>query len=370
LNPIKNILSKIFAIQFYKNNVTLFLLVLAFTGGFMRGSDHVALGTYFVHSTYFLLIPIGVWGAYMMFILASNKTTASKTENTFLSQYWLFSSFAQWKGAFFTVALQMVPVYLYGIFLIALALKEIQNLNIVLLLATITILTVISAWHLRTKLLHPIFENNTSSLSLWVGRNFMRPFFLFAVQGSIKRQFLTISGYKILSLLLLFASIQLCGTDTYDIRMPAIFVIFSFALNIPFVLEYHRFENGSFALYRQMPFSLLRRYGYQLLSISLFTLAEAIMILRNIPLFFPIYSGLLLYIFGLSINVLFYNYLYIKDGPPERKMPFFYSCTILFFIATLADVPLWGMTILNLISSFLLFRGYYYRFEYLSHQTD
>jgi len=336
----------------------------------MRGTDHIALGIYFISSTYFLIIPISVWCCYTILILSAHLTMTAKTENTFLSEYWLLPLATQWKGASFAVSQQLMPVYLYGIFLIALALKETQYLSILILCLAMVTLTIISIWHLRKRILQPNFETQLSALKLWTGKNLVRPFFWFSLQGTVRKQLLTISGYKLISLLLIIASIRLCESDPYDIRLPGIFVLFSFALNVPFILEHHRFENGSFPLYRQMPFTLLQRYAHQLLTFFIFTFAEAALIMRNIPLFFPVQSAMMLCVFGLSVNMLFCNYLYIKDGSPESKMPFVYFCTITFFMSTLANIPLFLIAALNLIVSFFLLRIFYYRFEYHSHKSD
>src|SRR5690606_10447018 len=143
-------LVKVFAISFYRNNATLFLLVLVIAGGFMRGSDHVMLAEYFVHSLPMLTIPAVVWIAYALFVATFNNATTTRDENLFLRSFIFLSKRNQWMSCATVATNQLIPVHAYGLFLLAVALKNgafTSGAVIVLLLVVITIVS--SLWLLN-----------------------------------------------------------------------------------------------------------------------------------------------------------------------------------------------------------------------------
>jgi hypothetical protein len=369
LNTVPNILSRVFAGEFYRNNVTLFLLILAFAGGFMRGQDHLALGSYFVSSVYLLSIPAAVWTLYAGFIAIANRGMVKLPENAFLSNFAFEIAVIRWKATALTVAMQLIPAFAYATFLVALAAKSGNYLTAGIIPVVLLVLTTVNTFALHKELMHPVYEVPEGWIRRWVYR-LRRHHTWFSVEGTIRQQFAPIAGYKILSLLLLFAASRLCELEEYDLRLPGMFALLAFALNITFVTGWHRFQNSSLTLYRQLPFTMWQRYVYQLIILGIFTLPEGILLFRNLSPLFTVPQAALIWVFGISINMFFHNFLYTKDRTPEESMRYYYGLTITLFLAILSDVPIWLMTGINLSAAFLFLKGFYYRFEYVARERD
>ena len=67
-----NVLNKVFVREFYRMNSGFFLLTATLAFGFMSQAEHVALAQFFVSSPAALLIPVCIWIAYALKILAFN----------------------------------------------------------------------------------------------------------------------------------------------------------------------------------------------------------------------------------------------------------------------------------------------------------
>lgn len=369
MNTLPKILSRVFAGEFYRNNVTLFLLVLVFAAGFMRGQDHLALGSYFVSSVYLLSIPVAVWTLYTAFVATANRRLVRVPENAFLSNFAFETAASRWKSTAVTVSIQLIPVFTYAVFLISLAAKSANYVSAGIIIMTLAVLTTANTLVLHKALMHPVYEVTEELIRRWMYR-LRRHHTWFSVEGTIRQQFAAIAGYKITSLLLLFAAARLCELQEYDLRLPAMFALFASALNITFVTGWHRFQNSALILYRQLPFTMLQRYGYQLIILGIFTIAEGLLILRNLSPLFSISDAALVWTFGISVNMLFHNFLYTKDRTPEESIPYYYGLTIILFLAILSDVSIWLLTAVNLLAAFALLKGFYYRFEYVARERD
>lgn len=362
------ILTRIFSVQFYQKHVALFLLGLAFAGGFMRSADHIALGLYFVSSAILITIPISVWILYALLVSHTNRSITRLPENSFLSDFAFLPLGVRWQTSMVVTSVELLPAFAYGIFLLLLSAGSANYIQSVIIFISLLVLLISCTAFLHRTLMNPIHESPGTTLPKLIAR-IRRPHAWFTMEAAIREQLPAIAGLKILSLALIFAAARLCELEEYDIRLPGIFVVMAFALNVSFILECHRFQNNKFILYRQMPYTILRRYGHMFTILCGFSLPEGLLLLRNLN-GFPPSQVLLVWFLGLSINMLFYSFLYVRDRTQPEVMPYFYGMSIFFFVSVLASVPLLVLALLNSAVAFILVARYYYRFEYIARPAD
>ncbi len=357
-------LIKIFAIAFYRSNATLFLLVLAFAGGFMRGSDHIMLAQYFVHELPLLAIPTFIWIAYALLIAGFNHKTASLDENLFLRNFLFISGRSQWIGCAAVAGIQLIPVHAYGLFLVAVAVKSGSPIMVIPITGMLVLITLASTSWLRNCLNKPSFQKDILRVWRWVAENIRRPFLLFPVEWAFRSQALVLAGYKLSGIALLWAALYLYETDVYDIRLAGIGVVFSFALNITFILAIHRFLHGVFPQYLQMPFSVSRRHALVTGMLLLFSAPEFVLLLKHLPYHLNFAETLIVAALGLSMNLTMFHFLSVRDRAAEYVMVFLYIFIITMFIAVLAGFPILLLAVACLATSVLLSWKYTYKFEY------
>jgi hypothetical protein len=364
LSPTLKIFIRVFSLQFYSSNISLFLLGLVISGGFMRSQDHLALAEYCISSPVFLFIPITLWSIYAMLISDFNSSTSQSVQHIFLRSIIFFPGRVQWKAYIIVVIVQLLPVYLYGLFIIAISLRDNALYPVLLLGASFLTLTLSLTWQLRQLLNPPLYEKRINPLKRWLLEKWNKPFILFPIEWSLRQQFFVLVSYKIASIGLLSSALYLYNTDHFDIRLAGMGGTLAFATNITFILALHKFLHYHFLLYRQQPFSIAQRFGYAVVTLMVFTLPEGIVLLRNFPDQFPWYTSFQIYLLGLALNLVCYSYLFIKPRKPENIMPFVYFLTVGTFLLVLAGLPITLIILTYTTASYFCMRRFYYGFEY------
>ncbi len=357
-------LTRVFAVTFYRNNATLFLLVLVFAGGFMRGSDHIMLAQYFVHSLPLLTIPVVIWATYALLVADFNNALAGRDENLFIRNFLFFSKRYQWICSMTVVANQLIPVHAYGLFLLAVAPGDGAFISIPVIIVVLIAITLANTIHLLYCLRTPSFQKDVPFVWRWIAKNIRRPFLMFPLEWAFRAYPLPLAGYKLAGLAILWSTLYLYGTDVYDIRLAGIGVVFTFALNITFILAIHRFLHGVFPMYLQMPFSIARRMTLTTGMLIFFSAPELVLILKHLPVHLAIGETFIVASLGLAMNLLMFHFLYIRDRTPERVMPYLYFFIITLFIAVMAGVPISALALVCFMTSVFLSRRYLYKFEY------
>ena len=177
------VLIPVFVREFYLANTGFFLLVIAFAGGFMRSYDHIALAEFFISSPLVLIIPIGFWFLYNLKVINFNWERIKQNENEFIFCFMLFPLSKQWWMAIRVVLIQLLPAFIYGLFLCLLAWKHQLVNSFVVIVIALMLLVLMSAYHLRWSL-HHNHKRNFLLYTLTFNLQFTKPFPLFFMNGS------------------------------------------------------------------------------------------------------------------------------------------------------------------------------------------
>lgn len=360
------ILTKIFVREFYRVHAGNFLVVLGFAAGFMRAPDHVALGESFIQSPFLLGIPIAVWVIYTFVILDFNARTAQRNENQFLIYFILFPRRHQWAYTFATGLTQLIPALLYGTFLAALSIRHQHYHILALILVSLATLLSIVSWQMRYYLLHPPTDKKLSPLKRWINKHITRPHFLFPLEWVSRKQPLSLIGAKAAGWFILWATLSLYPTDDYDIRLLGLGLTIAFAANLNVLIEWHRFENYYFSLSRQMPIPIVNRIFNMLLSLVIFCIPETGLLITKFPVTLNFSDGMMAYGYALTIPMLCYSFLFVKDRTPDKIVSYGFFFGIIWIIAVLSNVPLGIICLVNIAVSGYWWKKFYYRFEYVS----
>ena len=364
MKPVLTILNKVFVQEFYRSNASFFLVVLGLAGGFMRSYDHIALAEYFTSSIFLLLIPILFWTLYTVKVIRFNLDLLKRGENEFIYSISLLPQAAQWLALIGTLSAQLIPMIFYGLFLVLTAWKN--NMMGTLALTTIAclLLIILSSSSLFIALRHPAIQKTVWALTRFINTTFAKPYPLFFPEWIIRREAWMVIGTKLFSGLVLYGIIQLYKTDEYDLRLFGMGVVLAFSANVNITWEMHRFDNFHLDIIRNLPMSYLQRLGYFTITLSILILPEAGMIIKNFPSTFTTIDLISTLLFGLSIPFLFYGCLYRRHMEQEQLMAVVFFVCIGLIVLILFKIPLFILGMVNLFSGLLIWRKYYYFFEY------
>jgi hypothetical protein len=363
------VLIPVFVREFYLANTGFFLLVIALAGGFMRSHDHLALAEFFISSPHVLMIPVAIWVLYTLKVMAFNFERLNQNENEFIFCLMLLPVFKKWRLAVGVVAFQLLPVFIYGLFLCLIATKYGMLRSTLTIIISCMVLISTGAYHFIWWSHHPNDEKKILSLSRILNFRFTKPFTLFFFEWLIRNESLMLVGTKIFSGLIIIGVTELFKTDTYDLRLLSFGILVSGAANATIILLLHRFENLHLHWVKGLPISLPRRMCLSLVSIGIVFLPEVIFLIKNFPENRGLHDYIIFTFFLFSIPTLCYGLLYVKDRNQEEIMPIVFYCVIGWFVLILFDVPVLLLGITNVLAGLFLWKKFFYSFEYVARKA-
>jgi hypothetical protein len=370
LNPVISILKKVLAREFYRTNTSLFLIVLGLGIGFMKGEDHAVLAEIIVGSPLLTLIPFSVWSLYSILIIDFNQRTTRRPENEFTWNYALFPRTQQWALAFSIAFAQFLPAIAYGIFLVLTGIKFKVWLSTALLTTGLAVLFVIITTLLRQALRQPGKEDKISKLSHLISRHTTRPFATFTLEGLLRTQPFSLLGSKAAGFALMWASLALYDTDSYDFRLLGLGIALGISLNAGTISQWHYVDNVSFQFTRALPYSLIRRCIMLLMSFILFMLPEFGLLIANFPKSLSLLDGTGAILFAISVPYVAYSFMFTKAGTPQRYPNYHFFTTLAWVMLILSGTPLLVIAIINFSIGAFCWKTSYYTYEFVVTKDD
>lgn len=364
MKSLLKVFNRVLVIEFYRINIGFFFVAIGFFFGFLSGREHKALAEAFISSPFLLLIPFTIWIIYTLKILGFNSLSLDQKENSFL-----FASASLSKSTLLscliTVAFnQLCPIIAYGCFLILVAFKANQFISIVQIIGFLLFLIATITWKLRASLYYP---NQGKTISLFKRKldNWLtKPLIWFYPEWILRKQPLLIIGTKLFASLLIIGVSRLYLFDDYDARLMGMVVTLAFSANMAIIYHYHRFENYHFDILRCLPFSSGQRIIQFLLVIALLSLPEWGMLFSYFPAILSFIDLITLYLFGLSIYLLGYTFLFIKDMNLDQFINKVFVAAFTLIILILFKVPVLLIIILHFFVAVIVYRKNFYQFEF------
>jgi hypothetical protein len=358
------VFTRVLVVEFYRINAGFFLIIIGICGGFLSGKEHSALAQSFVSSRTLLLIPFLLWFLFSLKVIQYNKFEFSKEENSILYNVAALGRFQLWLCVFATSIQQLLLPFLYGVFLIVTASGLREFGSILLVIGFFGFILFLTAYNLRHELLHPGRNKKISRWKKLIDSSFVKNPIGFFPEWIMREQPLMLIGTKIFAGLLIVGISRLYLFDSYDERLMAMGCTLAFCSNIVLVYFYHRFENFHFSILRSLPITLTKRLAFFLLTITCLNFIEIGLLIKYYPSDLSISHQLTLLMFGLSIYLLAFAYLYLKSLLLDLFIQKAFVAAFCWIILILFKVPIALMAILQIGLGCYIYSKRYYRFEY------
>ena len=366
MKSLNNVFRSVFVTAFYRINAGFFLIVAGVCFGFLSGREHKALAQAFISSPFLLLIPITVWIIYGFKVMGFNSILLAKDENSFLFHASALPRFQLWKCISIVIVMQLLPALSYGLFLIIIAVQTKQFVSIALVASVLASGTLLITLKTVTIILTPDLGSKVSLLKNKIDGWITKPFIWFYPEWITRQQPLLVIGTKLFACLLIIGTSRLYLFDTYDERLLAMGCTLAFASNLVIVFYYHRFENFHFPVLRSLPFSLPKRLGAFVFTFTLLTVFEWSTLVNYFPEALSSIYFFMLVAFALSIYVISYAYLFIKDITLELFIQKAGIAAFAWFILLLFKMPLLILIVVHFSAGYLIYHHRFYRFEFNS----
>jgi hypothetical protein len=357
------ILQRVITRTYYMENTSFFLLTIGLTCGFMSAVEHRALAALFVSSPFAMLIPVGVWVIYAFKVINFNTTLLGRNENEFLFHFMLYPA---WQKRFMTwsiAAVQLMPAILYGVFLISQALQYQMFLAVVIVVASLLVLSVVIGVILLRQLHHPNREKKVAAWQRWLNRHLTRPYPSFALEWASRQNPVMMIGTKLFASAILFGVLKLYVFDTYDFRLLGLGTIIAAGFSAQIVGEIHRFDTVHFTLPLQLPRSAVQRIFSTFICFALIFIPETGIIIT----YFPGYLSPVLIAECIAclwtLSFFWYAACYQKHRNPEAHSKLVFASTMIWIVIALFSAPLWAIATVNLVAGIFLWKRHFYLFE-------
>ena len=359
-------LNRIFALEFYRLNAAFFLVLIGLCAGFMSGVEHQALAAYFTSSPFLLLVPVLCWFFYAGKVISFNQKTSNLPENIFIRDLFLLKRHIQWATALPFILSELMPIILYSIFLALVAIDKSMLWSVALISIVIIMIVLMTTIAFIRTLNHSLSETKVWALRHYLNSRFSRFHFQFFIEWIVRRDFAVLMGTKLFSCLLLLAITNLYQTDRYDWRLLAMGLTIAFAGHLVLIFHFQRFEEIYLSFIRNLPLSIVKRLLNFILVFTLISLPDFGLIIRNFPSFLS--TGILPFtiVFGISIFILIYGYLYTSPVSLEKLIQRSFALIIIILILILFNIPLWVISVVLLTTGSILYKKHYYAFEFIA----
>jgi len=358
----RNILLKTLVQTFYARHAGLLLFVFYIFFGVVNGPNlvhyHLELVCAILDAPVLLTIVIGVWILYTAKALVFVRSQLMKEEMNFLLLIENFSGRKKRSELLLVQLLIMLPVLLYGLFMIGVALSDARNIAALVILYFLLMLTALPAYIVE------LLFNRTQRSFEWLHWRFrvlekLRFVYLRYIFGDLNFG-LAIS--KILSLLLMYGLLTGFGIDNYDVRLPLLAMLVSAATHSMIVFNVQQFEIHDLEFARQLPASFSKRV-LPLAGTYLFLLLPEFILIVRVYLIPGYLEDLpLIMLFGTCWLMVLHALSYFNDIDKER-FPLMVSLFIILCFFLLLFHLQWFMIAGFCGLIFIGMRRWYFLFE-------
>lgn len=354
-------MQKVLVNHFYKLNAGLLMFLFYVFFGLPQDikAFHVSIATMIVTNQTALWLTILVWLIYNIKCIDYTIKQIKEPRQLFLSCLEYMSSFKCFLCLTYTQFLLYLPVTAYAIFVMIIAIQKQVYATVA------TVLLFIIAAILATPLLYKKalrIRENQSRIALPGLIRLQKPAFIIPLFYIVynRKQMLLVT--KIFSLLFLYIFIKAFEPDHYDIRPLLMCFLLSAIANCTVVFEMKSFEDNYPQLYRNFPFSILRRFANILLLYLVLLLPELLFVWKGYGLHFNLVDYWQIVTASVGMLTLLHVCLFMDNIQMESFTKIVFGIAMaLFFIILYNPGILLGIFIIGI--AFALFSSYYYDFE-------
>ncbi|MFC3809099.1 hypothetical protein [Lacihabitans lacunae] len=354
---------KCLVLEYYKQNALFLLGVFLLCFGFLKSSEHIAIIQSALSSYYLLGVVFVLWLFYALKVTLFVTQSLSLPYMSFLSLVKMLPKpqrFLLWAGVQF---LNLQLTFLYAIFMVAVALPQGKVISVILILGVHLFFVIIGVLFFENKLKQKvsILDKLIPDFKLF---KFPIPQFLFYFKYLFVRQTALVLISKIGGVLIVSFFCWLFPTDDYDWRLFGFCGVFLGVATYNFSQQWLFYQRQYLLFDRNMPVSLIKRYGRLVLTFLLILVPEVLALAVKLPetLSYLFIAEFLFFVisFSLAIHLMFYLFP-DYDQEQSLKALFWFALAIVFLI--LFKMPLYFLSSVLILGSWFLYKKKYYNFE-------
>jgi len=363
MNIIAAILNKVITKEFYRANASFFLVVIGICGGFMSKIEHMALAEFFISSINALFIPFAFWLLYSGKIIEFNRRAILSSQNEFILNIRALGYAAQLLNLLIVAVVELLPVIVYGFFLMAIAWQyDYIDITVCIILMMTAIICLVT-FFLYRNIANPDYNNAEWKITQRWNKVFYRSIQQISLEWIVRNEFFLLAGNKIFSLLLIIGTASLYHYDVYDLRLMAMGITVAMASHAVLLYRYHTFIEGHFSLMRNLPFPLTKRISYFLTVFFVICLPDFGILIRNFPEQLSSSQLAESLVLAAGIVIFIFSCLYFKNVTTDKLITYVFVFVLTVIVIILFNISVWLLGLTFILLGFTVYFGGYYWFE-------
>jgi hypothetical protein len=357
------VLVRTICVEYYRLNAGFFFVIIGFAFGLLRPIEHIALATYFVHSSVMLALLFVLWTLYTLKTIQFTLRSFAQEENTFLHNLYVMPVPVKFLSLVLVQVILFEPIVLYSAFMAFYALRF-QQYTALLLLVLFNISSICAAAiYYVFRLRHSNAEVKQSRLGLYLNRHFTKPYLAFFLYHVLNKQLSLFVLTKVFSLLFIIGTIKLYTIEDHSQVLLSLGMLTAFSANAVLTFHFNRFEQVDVLLFKNMPLSPVRRFGYNVLTYVCLLVPEILLLLRHLAGDIQVWMACKLLLFGLSLQLVLHSYVLYRQLDLEKFIRHIFFIILFFFVCLLFRIDVGLLAAVNLAASLLMYRKYFYPAE-------
>jgi hypothetical protein len=345
---------------FYRTYSGFLFVVFLLAAGLLKGEEHVAIARFFTSNVLNLIYPYIGLLAYEVLTLRFSVAWVSHHRNRILQDLLFVRIKLRMRYLIIVILYLLVPVILYSLFLITIALSTYNYVTGLIILIFTLLRIFIYSHFLNRYIISPIEKGYQRLIHLSIPDYLNFPVILFSLRHFFSKNLLSLLLSKLLSIGLLFIFILLIDTIDYYNRFLAVILPLTFISNAFISYVLFRFLNIELNVFRNLPLRPANILLQVLFVLIILCLPEIIIIYRN---FFDIIDTGTLSIHlinALSILLFLYASLVYFNFDLQKFIIRLFWGGIFIVMILLFDFPAAIMCIIfSALSVYLYSKGYY-----------
>ena len=366
MHIIIKILNRIIIIEYYKENLFFFMLIIGLLTGFGAFPNPVQLQSEIMldisKNAYLLIVTLLVFTLYNLkcyyFIIKKFATP----ENKFLGCFIHLTKSKFFSYMFYTHIAILLPFLIYIVIAVIIAFLNTHYLSGVYMLGYSMLLAGASSLFYYYKIWKYSNNEYVETYAKW-SKKLKKSRFFYYVLYLLQEQEICLVVTKLCSSIVLLGVINAYDSRE-DVKLIEFGVLTCIFIHTTLIFKVKLFEDQTLLFLRALPISINGRALSALVSYTIILIPEFLILsfnLLQLPLFFT--NLFLLIPLSLSIILFFHAILYTSALDINNYITYSFCIYLLFTIIILFGIHLFLLSCLFFLISYCIFYRYYYRYE-------
>lgn len=280
MRAISKVLIRTIVKEFYKENAGFLLIVMGLGFGFLKTPQHVDIASALALQPIYYLVPMVLWILYALKTINFIYRVKRLPQNWFLTDVNALKAAKLKAHAIYIEILLLAPILSYALFMTFIAVDLGQITSTIILIVANFLILMVSAHFFYQRLIQPIDSSISTSFKSWT-RFLPKSFSFLLIHHLAYRHGTTFVLTKLFSIAIILGATSLFNIEGVDLRLLALGILLSSAINANFSFKYIEFESTSLSLYRNLPVSRLNMFGKSIITYIILSVPEFLVLFGN-----------------------------------------------------------------------------------------